>query len=63
MYLFIAIIIIIIIIIILSSEVCNRHYLVQLMHFFEVNIRICQPEKCDVHRGEVVSLVTESMCT
>ena len=24
----------------------------QLMHSFEVNIRICQPENIDFHRGE-----------
>ena len=22
------------------------------MHYFEINIRICQPENSDVHRGE-----------
>ena len=26
--------------------------IIQLMHSFEVNIRICQPENSDVHRGE-----------
>ena len=25
---------------------------IQLMHSFEVNIRICQPENSDVHPGE-----------
>ena len=25
---------------------------IQLMHSFLVNIRICQPENSDVHRGE-----------
>ena len=25
---------------------------IQLMHSFEVNIRICQPENNDVHRGK-----------
>ena len=25
---------------------------IQLMHSFEVNIRICQPENSDVHLGE-----------
>ena len=25
---------------------------IQLMHYFGVNIRICQYENCDVHRGE-----------
>ena len=24
-----------------------------IVHFFAVNIRICQPENSDVHRGEV----------
>ena len=24
----------------------------QLMHSFEISIRICQPENSDVHRGE-----------
>ena len=27
---------------------------IQLMHSFEVNIRICQPENSDVHQGEAV---------
>ena len=26
---------------------------IQLMHSFEVNVRICQPNKSDVLRGEV----------
>ena len=26
--------------------------IIQLMHSFEVNIRICQRENSDVHRGE-----------
>ena len=26
--------------------------IIQWMHSFEVNIRICQPENSDVHRGE-----------
>ena len=26
--------------------------IIQLMHSFEVNIRLCQPENSDVHRGE-----------
>ena len=25
--------------------------IIQLMHSFEVNIKICQPENSDVHRG------------
>ena len=28
-------------------------YFIQLMHSLEVNIRICQPENSDVHRGEL----------
>ena len=31
---------------------------VQLMHSFEVDIRICQPENSDVHRGEVEVNIT-----
>ena len=27
-------------------------YIIQLMHSFEVNIRICKPENSDVHRGK-----------
>ena len=30
----------------------------QLMHSFEVNIRICQPENSDVHRGEAEVNIT-----
>ena len=26
--------------------------IIQLMHSVEINIRICQPENSDVHRGE-----------
>ena len=26
--------------------------IIQLMHSFEVDIRICQPENSDVHRGK-----------
>ena len=34
--------------------------IIQLMHSFEVNIRICQPENSDVHRGEAeVNIIFE----
>ena len=33
-------------------------YIIQLMHSFEVNIRICQPENSDVHRGEAEVNIT-----
>ena len=32
--------------------------IIQLMHSFEVNIRICQPEYSDVHRGEAEVNIT-----
>ena len=32
--------------------------IIQLMHFFEVDIRICQPENSDVHRGEAEVNIT-----
>ena len=32
--------------------------IIQLMHSFEVNIRICQPENSDVHRGEAEVNIT-----
>ena len=32
--------------------------IVQLMHSFEVNIRICQPENSDVYRGEAEVNIT-----
>ena len=38
----------------LSSLVTN----IQLMHSFEVDIRICQPENSDVHRGEAEVNIT-----
>ena len=28
-------------------------YIIQLIHSFEVNIRICQPKNSDVHQGEL----------
>ena len=33
-------------------------YIIQLMHSFEVDIRICQPENSDVHRGEAEVNIT-----
>ena len=30
----------------------STHNIIQLMHSFEVDFRICQPENSDVHRGE-----------
>ena len=30
----------------------KRYYIIQLMHSFEVDIRICQPENSNVHLGE-----------
>ena len=32
--------------------------IIQLMHSFEVDIRICQPENSDVHRGEAEVNIT-----
>ena len=32
--------------------------IIQLMHSFEVNIRICHPENSDVHRGEAEVNIT-----
>ena len=32
--------------------------IIQLMHSFEVNIRICQPENGDVHQGEAEVNIT-----
>ena len=31
---------------------------IQLMHSFEVNIRICQPENSDVYRGKAKVTIT-----
>ena len=31
---------------------------IQLMHSFEVDIRICQPKNSDVHRGEAEVNIT-----
>ena len=36
----------------------DKYYIIQLMHSFEVNIRICQPENSDVHRGEAEVSIT-----
>ena len=33
-------------------------HIIQLMHSFEVDIRICQPENSDVHRGEAEVNIT-----
>ena len=30
-----------------------QYHIIQVMHSFEVNIRIFQPENSDVHRSEV----------
>ena len=32
--------------------------IIQLMHYFEVDIRICQPKNSNVHRGEAEVNVT-----
>ena len=32
--------------------------IIQLMHSFEVNIRICHPENSDVHRGKAEVNIT-----
>ena len=37
---------------------CKIHDNIQLMHSFEVYIRICQPENSDVHRGEAEVNIT-----
>ena len=40
---------------------CSVHfvwYIIQLMHSFEVDIRICQPENSDVHQGEAEVNIT-----
>ena len=51
----------------------KNHVIIQLMHSFEVDIRICQPKKSDVHRGEaevnitfegwLILMLTEKECT
>ena len=37
---------------------CKQTYIIQLMHSFEVNFRICQPENSDVHRGKAEVNIT-----
>ena len=32
--------------------------IIQMMHSFEVNIKICHPENSDVHRGEAEVNIT-----
>ena len=56
--------------IMLHFMICN---IIQLMHSFEVNMRICQPENSDVHGGEakgnitfegsLILMLTEKECT
>ena len=36
----------------------SHSYIIQLMHSFEVNIRICQPKNSDVHRGKAKVNIT-----
>ena len=36
----------------------SKVIIIQLMHSFEVDIRICQPENSDVHRGEAEVTIT-----
>ena len=55
------------------SMVVQCDAIIQLMHSFEVDIRICQPENSDVHRGEaevnitfegwLILMLTEKECT
>ena len=35
--------------------------IIQVMHYFEVNSMICQPENSDVHRGEALLYDTVSL--
>ena len=35
-----------------------KENIIQLMHSFEDNTRICQPENSDVHRGEAEENIT-----
>ena len=42
----------------LIIEYQTESNIIQLMHSFEVNIRICQPENSDVHRGEAEVNIT-----
>ena len=32
--------------------------IIQLMHYFDVDIRICQPENSDVHQGKAEVNIT-----
>ena len=41
-----------------GSVVVYALFIIQLMHSFEVNIRICQPENSDVYRGEAEVNIT-----
>ena len=42
----------------LETHINAEANIIQLMHSFEVNIRICQPENSDVHRGEAEVNIT-----
>ena len=35
-----------------ETALLSTHNIIQLMHSFEVNIKVCQPENSDVHRGK-----------
>ena len=37
---------------------CYSDVIIQLMHSFEVNIRICQTESVDVYQGEAAVNIT-----
>ena len=41
-----------------TQKIVVKDGIIQLMHSFEVNIRICQPENSDVHRGEAEVNIT-----
>ena len=40
------------------ASMIKVHDIIQLMHSFDVDIRICQPENSDVHRGEAEVNIT-----
>ena len=40
------------------NVLCN---IIQLVHYFGVNIRICQPKNSDVHLGEAETPVVSSI--
>ena len=42
----------------IETFLLSTHNIIQLMHSFEVDIRICQPENSDVHRGEAEVNIT-----